>query len=544
MVKNQTNEEKMKRIEHLRNMKARGSKLPNIRTKIEASRVLDSKDGNTPITLPGPRNPDEPCRGDRNIQKDTGPVLVGNDVEALFPSIKDVEGARMVRCALEKSDIIIEGFDHLTALQYLRLVGGKGYLKSVGLGRLEPRWRGKRCDLLSLGGDKSKENANWNNYRGVIGEKEKRAIVSRTVEVAILVAMGHHLYSFGGKIYLQAGGGPIGMRFTACLAAAIMKIWDMAWIDLMEREGLVSYLYKRYVDDSRNLLPPLKEGWIWDGCCFKFCEDQYINDMSNTSTMNDQIRTTTELTKAMCSLVNFLKFTGEDYTQFDGRLPTLDTNMWVSESKVLFSFYEKPTVPNRVLDRLTALSDSALNASMIQEVVRRLKLCSNEVSLNEKKVILDTFSQKLINSNYSVGEARKILVHGATKYVDCVRRSKLDVEDCEYSPLHLPKTFRESRRQIDKYLAKQEYYKDTTNHMKDSKPNWRRRINKEWKSRGIVQSRLRGMDFSTVMQVPCTEDSTLLKSLIHREHKIAKLCGYQVKYTEQSGVKLVSLFNR
>ena len=37
----------------------------------------------------------------------------------------------------------------------------------------------------------------------------------------------------------------IGMKFTAYLAAVIMKLWDEAWQDLMSREGIKSLVYTR-----------------------------------------------------------------------------------------------------------------------------------------------------------------------------------------------------------------------------------------------------------------------------------------------------------
>ena len=59
--------------------------------------------------------------------------------------------------------------------------------------------------------------------------------------------------------------------------------------------------------------------------------------------MSDQSRTTIELVKAMNSLVEFLRFTGEDYTMFPSeRLPTLDTEIWFENGKFYHSFYEKP----------------------------------------------------------------------------------------------------------------------------------------------------------------------------------------------------------
>ena len=67
-------------------------------------------------------------------------------------------------------------------------------------------------------------------------------------------------------------------------------------------------------------------------------------------------RTTREITKAMCSLTDFLRFTGEDCSMFqDGTLPTLDTALWMSNGQVLFKFFEKPTVGNQVLNVMSVV---------------------------------------------------------------------------------------------------------------------------------------------------------------------------------------------
>ena len=89
------------------------------------------------------------------------------------------------------------------------------------------------------------------------------------------------------------------MRFTACLAAVIMKIWDVAWLQLLHREEVVTLLYKRYVYDCRNLLNPLSEGWKWNNNKFEFDQEKYVLDMAESGEDMDQIRTTTEITKAM-----------------------------------------------------------------------------------------------------------------------------------------------------------------------------------------------------------------------------------------------------
>ena len=68
--------------------------------------------------------------------------------------------------------------------------------------------------------------------------------------------------------------------------------------------------------------------------------------------LTDQQRTLRELTKARSALVSYIQFEGEESSMFvSNKLPTLDTNLWWNESCVMYDFYEKPTCPNRVIQK-------------------------------------------------------------------------------------------------------------------------------------------------------------------------------------------------
>ena len=134
------------------------------------------------------------------------------------------------------------------------------------------------------------------------------------MEIAITVAMCTHVYTFAGKFDLQRDGGPIGLRSTPALASLIMKLWDMAWVKLLEKENFVFDLYFRYVDDNRLFARPLLEGWYREEKSFKFSNEKLILDMESGE--SDQQRTTREIVKAMSSLVNFLEFEGEESSMF------------------------------------------------------------------------------------------------------------------------------------------------------------------------------------------------------------------------------------
>ena len=218
-------------------------------------------------------------------------------------------------------------------------------MSKSGLVRLTPKWRGKREDLITIGGDKPRENANWSDSRKEIFENEKRRIIATVVEILVNVVMSTHIYTFCGRFYLQRNSGPIGLRSTASLASLVMKIWDQAWVKLLERESVSLIDYVRYVDDSRDFVCPLLEGVRWDGSNFSFSDTWRDEDI--LSGMSDEARTTREFIKAKSSILSFLKFEGEHAEMFeDSKLPTLDTAIWVTEQGIIsYTFYEKTHVP-------------------------------------------------------------------------------------------------------------------------------------------------------------------------------------------------------
>ena len=79
----------------------------------------------------------------------------------------------------------------------------------------------------------------------------------------------------------------------------------------------------------------------------------------------------------------------------------VDTSIWWNGSCFQYEFYEKPTVPNRVLQRDTALDEATNRSSLNQEVVRRMLNCSLDLDVSRKREFLSVFSQKLVNSGFS-----------------------------------------------------------------------------------------------------------------------------------------------
>ena len=120
----------------------------------------------------------------------------------------------------------------------------------------------------------------------------------------------------------------------------------------------------------------------------------------------------------------------------------------------MFSFYEKPQVPNRVLLKDTALPEQTIRSSLIQEVVRRMQNCCEEIGLEERQRILSNLAEKMINSGHSQKSTMIMIVQGVTKYLDNLRLSKLEPDHKHYRPMYLSKEFNQVGRQVEKYMPR------------------------------------------------------------------------------------------
>ena len=140
-----------------------------------------------------------------------------------------------------------------------------------------------------------------------------------------------------------------------------------------------------------------------------------------------------------------------------------------------------------------------------------------------------------------------LLVQGVTKYLHKVELSKLDKSDEKYAPLYLSKHYREGERQIDKHMAKMQWFKNKNNDDPDNKRScngWKDKLKKPWCGSTVNQRPTRGMNFTTLLQVPNTSGGLLLRKLAESEHKLSRQSGYNVRLTEKSGIQLCRLFQR
>ena len=200
---------------------------------------------------------------------ETEMVLVGSDVVSLYPNLEVEKVVGSIREAVLKSNIKWEEVDYREGVRYLALNWDLEQCKRSNLRRVLPIRRGKRGTRPGLkgAGPRGKlkgDQEQWEFRDIILQEWEKKQIIAEVVSLATRAMFRNHFYKFGGVMYHQTKGGPIGLRGTCAVARLVMQMFDDKWGKILDNLGVTRWLSFRYVDDSRTLLPPIKAGWRWE----------------------------------------------------------------------------------------------------------------------------------------------------------------------------------------------------------------------------------------------------------------------------------------
>ena len=112
--------------------------------------------------------------------------------------------------------------------------------------------------------DRDEEHSSWSFKRTELSEIEKRKIIGATLQIAIAASFHLHLYTFGGRVYLQMAGGPIGSRLTMAVSKIVMLVWGRKLQEHLGKAGLKTFIEGVYVDDIRLLMSLLSLHLSWD----------------------------------------------------------------------------------------------------------------------------------------------------------------------------------------------------------------------------------------------------------------------------------------
>ena len=165
-------------------------------------------------------------------------VIIGCDVESLYPSLDRDETSRIIGEEILRSEIVWEDLDYLEGTRMIALNRSAEWCRTHELRRVLPIRRGKtgsRPGVTGKGpsGPTRGDQEQWKFPVVTLTEREKKLIVAEVTKITTEVMFDHHLYTFCGRVYRQRRGGPIGLRGTCAIARLVMCYWDRQWMAMM-----------------------------------------------------------------------------------------------------------------------------------------------------------------------------------------------------------------------------------------------------------------------------------------------------------------------
>ena len=115
-------------------------------------------------------------------------------------------------------------------------------------------------------------------------------------------------------------------------------------------------------------------------------------------------------------------------------------------------------VPNMVLHRRSAMPEGTRRATLNQELIRRMINTSELVPIEKRLEIIDKYAGKLINSEYTTLETRRVIIDGLKGYERLLSLSK-DLENPRWKPLHMARGWNARNRRLAKQRSKTGWYK-------------------------------------------------------------------------------------
>ena len=497
-------------------------------------------------------------------------AVTGADAVGLYPNLIGRHSARLVKEAFLKGNLKLDGIDYKEAARYVVMGYDQFEIRNMGLERNVPKRiynMGPKPGVTGkdpLGKEKEgEEEVQWAFPSREPTSLEKRKLFGACLEIGVRKSFALHLYQFGGKIYRQTDGGPIGMRLAGSVARVVMAEWGSRMMSIMKENNIEVWLAACYVDDVRFITSIIEKGVRWEARTRKFARrDDWIEEdlLENAS---DEKRTATELQKAMNSIFANLQFTTEIPEDFrDGKLPTLDCRIWPEERpqekvgdeeqdrdaarrpKLIYSFFEKEMNSPFCILESSALPSNTKVSSLSQDVIRRMLNTCELVHQEERNEIVEKFISKLRRSGYQQEQIVDIVSSGlkgyerklarARKEGKCIHReARSTIKERFRKKITGKKNwFKNKKDENEAGLGKNKMVKE----MGKNKANMKDKAGKKDKAKD--DSPL------TVLFVPKTKGGELARRLRLAENEIAKITGDRIKIVERAGVMIKRILHK
>ena len=91
----------------------------------------------------------------------------------------------------------------------------------------------------------------------------KKGNCSKSLQAALEICFGNHIYQCKNEVARQVTGGGIGARVTGVVARILMDVWADRLARKLEDNNVLLYMLAKYVDDINLVAQIIPRGFAW-----------------------------------------------------------------------------------------------------------------------------------------------------------------------------------------------------------------------------------------------------------------------------------------
>ena len=472
--------------------------------------------------------------------------------------MQDKHTGEIVRRRSIRSTLKMPSFDIKEGGRYIimnqHLTGPLGKLRRVLPHRRHNRGVMPGMNNADLNSKVGNIDAQWTFPAAKPTELERKEMIGRCAEIAVRAIFKNFCYSFGGKLYRQRSGGPIGLRITMACSRLVMQEWGERYESILIKADLQISLLKSYVDDIRQACTLLKMGMRFTKETMSFTwskdwkEEVHQLQIEGESKDTRMARVCLPATDAINPDLKFTVATQEEHP--DNQMPTLDFKSWLLQNgHIHHTYYEKPMKNQILLMKRSAMATRQKYTILANELTRRLSNCHMAgTDDSEKERVMEEFTRQIKNSGFSRAEAREIVVSGLK-----VWKNKQARRAVEGNGFYRSEGSTLGQRFKKKLTGKSSWYKEKAKRKledieeeeeitsKTARNNSNEKLPAGWKN---YQQAGKMSRVKSVMFIPYTWDGMLAKRLRNTEETMEPLTNWKIKFVERAGTKVEEMLHK
>ena len=327
---------------------------------------------------------------------------------------------------------------------------------------------------------------------------KRKLMLSLLFRELVRVIMTNHLYTFGGKLYRQAAGGPIGLQFSSTAARAVLRLFDREYRKKLHELQLQLLLDKRYVDDKNmaaRAVPAGKDVVVGRDGKLELVELEIPGEDEADAHTAKVYRKVADTIRPKS-----IKMTEDFPSKYSsGDMPILDMKVRMKDGFIEHRHYTKPMASKSVIQASSAFTAAEKMNILVNEGNRRLKNYSPHLSWEEKKRDLTTLMIQMEEGGHKESFRAVVAVRTVARYQNSLKNH-------QWGKKRMYRSREEQKQELEAAGGRA------------SKSNWFQRSGA-----------------TNLLRVPATTDSSLAKAVEGALARTAAPSGLRAKVVEEPG---------